>query len=235
MRLNRFLASFGQTSRRKAEEFILQGQVKINGKKVTDLATKVNLSEDLVSLNGQYLYPDHFEKKYIAFHKPRACVTTHSDPEGRTTIYDYLPKLRERLFHVGRLDYHSEGLILITNDGEFCQKMTHPSHGVLKTYEVKVFGKISQSLASKIEKGIIDQNELLKPTSVKILKYLLNKTWLQIQLMEGKNREIRRLCEAFDLEIDRLKRTSIHKLHLGSLKPGDYAFLDKKQVEQLLN
>lgn len=233
MRINKYLASYSNTSRRKAEELIIQGQVKINGKRITNLATQVK-TDDVVSVNGSILYPDQYDHQYIVLNKPRGCITSAFDPEGRSTVYDYVPKLRERLFSVGRLDYDSEGLLLLTNDGDLCQKITHPSHEVRKIYQVKVFGKVNQAILRKMEQGIIDGKDHLKPLKVKYLSELLNKTWLEIHLLEGKNREIRRICEYFGFEIDRLKRVSINNLSLENLKPGDFYFIDKKKLNNLL-
>ncbi len=230
VRLQKAIADAGVTSRRKAETLITAGLVRVNNQIVKTLGTKVDIEEDVIAVQGKLVDPRATQHLYILFHKPRGCVTTVSDPEGRPTVMEYLPKLGARLYPVGRLDYLSEGLLLFTNDGEFTQKILHPKYEIEKTYEVKVFGHVDSELLKRLRRGIHSPVGYLEPSSVRILKFLPHKTWLEIKLKEGKNREIRRLCEELGLTIDKLRRMAIGELNIGNLAPGKFDFLTKKQI-----
>ena len=209
IRLQKYIADAGITSRRKAEDLILQGRVEVNGDIVRELGVKVHKNDDVVTVDGDTISPSRVEKIYVVFHKPRGCMTTLNDPEGRKTVMDYLGDITERIYPVGRLDYLSEGLLLLTNDGEFANHIIHPSGNITKVYEVKIFGAVNSDILKSLRKGVQTEVGFLKPQSVRVIKQLNSKTWLEFRLTDGKNREIRRLCEAVGLTIDKLKRVAI--------------------------
>ncbi|MGB0452670.1 MAG: pseudouridine synthase [Bacteriovoracaceae bacterium] len=230
IRLQKYIADSGITSRRKAEELMLEGRVTVNGKKWTQLGSKINPQTDAVCVDGDPIDPRLNEKVYLVFHKPRGVITSVSDPEGRKTVLDFVSNITSRIYPVGRLDYLSEGLLLMTNDGELAQQISHPSYRVPKVYEVKVFGHVDLSLLKAMKKGVQTEVGKIRPESVRVIKQLPSKTWLEIRLMEGKNREIRRLCDAFNITIDKLKRVAIGNLSIQGIKPGSYDMYSKKQL-----
>ncbi|MBF0363618.1 MAG: rRNA pseudouridine synthase [Oligoflexia bacterium] len=230
VRLHKLIADGGVTSRRKAEELILQGRVSVNGVVVKELGIKVNPKEDIVTVDEKDICADYIERVYVVFNKPRGCVTTLSDPQGRPTVMDYLGSIKERIYPVGRLDFYSEGLLLLTNDGDLANKIMHPKHNVSKVYEVKVFGRLDERLLLKLRGGANVDGEFLKPKKVDVVKFLPNKTWLRFELCEGKNREIRKLCEVVGLTVDKLKRISIGELTIDNLAPGKYYYISKREL-----
>ena len=234
VRLQKFIADCGITSRRKAEEFIIQGRVQVNGERITQLGTKVDPSMDAVSVDGELLESRKVERLYLVMNKPRGIMTTLHDPEGRKTIIDLIPEVTERVYPVGRLDYLSEGLLILTNDGETANKIIHPSSSINKVYEVKVFGAVTELILKNLRKGVHTEVGFLKPKAVRVIKQLENKTWLEFRLEDGKNREIRRLCEACDLTVDKLKRIAIGGLAVEGIKPGGYRFVTKKQLMNMI-
>ena len=229
VRLQKYIADCGITSRRKAEELILQGRVKVNERVLTQMGTKVNPATDIVSVDGEMIDRQTVDHVYLVMNKPRSCVTTVSDPQGRKTVMDLVP-IKTRVYPIGRLDYLSEGLLLLTNDGELGNKILHPSFGVTKTYEVKVFGRVNEILLRKLRDGVQTSEGFLKPKAVRILEYLPNKTWLEFRLTEGKNREIRRICEACGVTIDKLRRVAIGNLSINGIKPGEWEYITKRQL-----
>ncbi len=235
VRLQKYIADCGITSRRKAEELIQAGKVKVNDEVVLEMGVKVNPNADVVQVNGQYIDHSLVNKIYVLMNKPRGCVTTVSDPEGRKTVMDYCQIVSERIYPVGRLDYLSEGVLLLTNDGDFAQEVIHPSKGIVKTYEVKVFGQVTEALIKKIKKGVEVEGIFLKPESVRVVGFLQNKTWLEFKLAEGKNREIRKICEAFGLTVDKLKRVAIGGLTCEGIAPGKIRVLNKRQLLDAIN
>jgi 23S rRNA pseudouridine2605 synthase len=234
IRLQKYIADSGVTSRRKAEQLILAGRVKLNGNTVTELGTKVDCEEDVVMVNGEIINRDAVDHLYLVLNKPRAYMTTVSDPEGRPTVMDLTDRIKKRIYPVGRLDYLSEGLLLMTNDGEIANKIMHPKYEVEKVYEVKVFGKVNEILLNKLRKGVAAEDGLLKPKSVRVIEQLPNKTWLEFRLVEGKNREIRRICEAVEVTIDKLRRVAIGALSIQGIQPGEWRFITKKELLQAL-
>lgn len=229
IRLQKYIADCGVTSRRKAEELITDGKVSVNGIKVTEQGIKVDPKEDVVEVNGTMIDVLTVDHVYIMMNKPRGYVTTVSDPEGRKTVMDLIP-IKTRVYPVGRLDYLSEGLLLFTNDGDLANKIMHPSFEITKTYEVKVFGKVSAVLLKKLRAGVQDGKDFLQPKGVRVIEQLPNKTWLEFRLDEGKNREIRRICEACGLTIDKLKRVAIGSLTINNTKPGTWEYLTKTDL-----
>jgi len=208
--------------------------VTVNGLVVVELGTKVNPELDVVAVDDKVIDLASIEKVYVLLNKPRAYVTTTSDPEGRKTVMDLVWGIPTRLYPVGRLDYLSEGLLLMTNDGEMANKIMHPRYEVTKVYEVKVFGHVNEALLEKIRKGVMTEDGLMKPKSVRIIEQLPNKTWLEFRLAEGKNREIRKICEAMDLTVDKLRRVAIEGLTIQGLPVGQFIFLSKKELLKAL-
>lgn len=234
VRLQKVIADCGVTSRRKAEGLILDGRVEVNGRVVTELGTKVNPHSDVVQVDGNTLELMAVDKVYIVMNKPRAYMTTLSDPEGRPTVMDLIFGVKQRIFPVGRLDYLSEGLLILTNDGDLANMIMHPKYEVEKVYEVKVFGHVNEGILAKIKRGVMTEDGLLKPKSIRVIEQLPNKTWLEFRLNEGKNREIRKICDAVELTVDKLRRVAIEGLNIQSLSPGRYMFTTKKELLKAL-
>jgi 23S rRNA pseudouridine2605 synthase len=234
VRLQKVIADCGVTSRRKAEGLILDGRVAVNGIVVTELGTKVNPNVDAIQVDGSTLELAAVEKVYIVMNKPRAYITTLNDPEGRPTVMELIFGVRQRIFPVGRLDYLSEGLLILTNDGDLANMIMHPKYEVEKVYEVKVFGHVNEGILAKIKRGVMTEDGLLKPKSVRVIEQLPNKTWLEFRLNEGKNREIRKICDAVELTVDKLRRVAIEGLNIQSLAPGRYMFTTRKELLKAL-
>ena len=206
----------------------------LNGKVVTEMGTKVKPDSDVVHVDEKMVSTSAIDQVYVLLNKPRACVTTLNDPEGRKTVMDFIWGIPSRIYPVGRLDYLSEGLLLLTNDGEMANKIMHPRYEVTKVYEVKVFGHVNEALMNKIRKGVMTEDGLMKPQSVRIIEQLPNKTWLEFRLNEGKNREIRKICEAMELTVDKLRRVAIEGLTIQGLGVGSFTFLTKKELLKAL-
>lgn len=234
VRLQKYIADCGITSRRKAEEFITQGRVSVNGEVVMELGTKVDPAADVIMVDGALADLQAVEKIYVYVHKPRGYVTTLNDPEGRRTVMDLVKDIPERIYPVGRLDYLSEGLLIMTNDGDVANMIMHPKYDVTKIYEVKVFGSVTDAILTKLKAGALIDEGFVKPQSVRIVKQLPSKTWLEFRLNEGKNREIRKLCEAVGLTVDKLKRVAIENLTIEGVAPGKYRVLTKPQLMNAL-
>lgn len=230
VRLQKFIADAGVTSRRKAEHLIIQGRVTVNGKVVTELGTKVNPHIDAVMVDGSIADLNAVNKVYLMLHKPRGVMTTLNDPEGRETVMDLVKSVSERIYPVGRLDYLSEGLLIMTNDGEVANMIMHPSFNVQKVYEVKVFGSITETILAKLRAGAQLEDGFMKPLSVRVVKQLPTKTWIEFRLNEGKNREIRRLCEHVGLTVDKLKRLAIGGLTVDGVAPGKHRILSRDEL-----
>lgn len=232
-RLQKILSRSGLCSRRKAEELILAGKVKVNGQVVRELGTQADGRKDKIEAGGKVLQPERL--RYFLLNKPDRVITSASDPQGRRTVMDYFPTVRERLFPVGRLDYHSEGLILMTNDGDLDYLLTHPSREVEKVYRVTVRGKLSEALAKKIEKGVRLDDGMTAPCGAKVLSYdkEKNKTVLLMTLHEGKNREIRRIMEHFHYPVFGLERIQYSFLTLEGVARGGSRRLTTEEVKEL--
>ena len=230
IRLHKFIADAGVTSRRKAELLILRGRVQVNGVCITQLGTQVDPHRDVVALDGELIDPRYIQKVYLVLNKPRGYMTTLSDPEGRLTVMDLVHDCTERIYPVGRLDYLSEGLLILTNDGELAQQIIHPSFQLTKVYEVKVFGCINERILKNLRNGVTVRGAFLKPKSVRIIKRLNNKTWLEFRLTDGKNREIREICESLGLTVDKLRRVAIGGLTICGIGPGKYRYMTKRDL-----
>ncbi len=234
-RLQKILATTGISSRRKSEEIILEGRVKVNGKTIYELGVKADLASDLITVDGKSINPDRFNLVYCLLNKPRGCVSTTEDPQGRPTIMDLVKDIPERVYPVGRLDYASEGLMLLTNDGELTNQITHPKNGITKTYAVKVKGRIPESKLQTLRAGVRLDRVLVVPKSVRRWKKLQTKEWIYIEIGEGKYQEVRRLVAAIGFEVDRLRRIAIGNLKLERIPVGKYQLIDEKSIEQVFS
>jgi len=233
-RLQKFLANAGIASRRKCEELILSGKVEVNDKIVTELGTKVT-EKDVIKYNGKIVKPQE-ELVYILLNKPIGYVTTAKDQFGRDTVLD-LVKINKRIVPVGRLDMYTSGALILTNDGEFVNKLTHPKNEINKTYNVTVSGKIIEDEIQKLESGIqIDGGYITKPAKVKILKIDEEKniSRIQITIHEGKNRQVRKMCEAIGKKVLALHRSKIGNIDVKDLKIGTWRYLTSKEVSLLV-
>jgi 23S rRNA pseudouridine2605 synthase len=232
-RLQKIIADMGITSRRKAEEMIGEGRVTVNGKTAV-IGMKADLLRDHIKVDGKLLVSPE-KKVYYIFNKPRGVVTSLSDPEGRPTVNDFLRGIRQRVFPVGRLDYDSEGLLLLTNDGEFTHAVLHPSKKVPKTYLVKIKGVLEDEDIAKLRTGIRLDRSVTAPAKVKRLKKTENNSWIEMTIYEGKKRQIRRMLEKVGHPVIRLIRVRINGLEMGSLQPGSYrriAPAEMKMIEE---
>ena len=231
VRLQKFLSEAGVASRRKAEELITLGKVKVNGH-VAQIGMSVDPKRDKVTVRGKTVVPVK-EKTYIMLHKPRGFVTTMQDELGRKNVSELVKDAGVRLFPVGRLDKDSEGLLFMTNDGEFANLLTHPSSHVNKTYRVTVKGQVVEEQTLAMSQGIeLDDGKTL-PCDCFIAERKTDRTVLIFILHEGRNRQIRRMCEAVGLEVIRLKRTEIAGVKLGMLKQGDWRPLNEREMRRL--
>lgn len=232
MRINKYLAGAGLASRRKCEEYVLNGRVKVDGELISNLAFDVSES-DKVFVDGKLvLLPSKFT--YLMMHKPKGYLTTLSDDRERKTVMDLLPEEFKMLKPIGRLDYNSEGLLLFTNDGEVAQNVMRPAKHVEKTYSVKVEGEVAQSDVVEMEKGVETINgEKFRPCKIKVLEIKDRKTKLEVQITEGKNREIRKIFDKFGYNVIFLKRISIGTIKLGGLTRGTCRLLKPSEIEYL--
>lgn len=225
MRLQKFLASAGIASRRKAEELIRQGEIKINGRVHTEMGYEVK-PKDLVTYKGQAVRPiRHSEHEYWAFFKPGGIVSTVSDPEGRKTIMAFY-KGKRRVYPVGRLDYDSEGLMILTTDGDYAHKMMHPKFEMQKTYLAELSRELSLAELKKLRAGVVIDDYQTRPIGLT----QLDETTYQVELKEGRNRQIRKMLALFDVEVVKLRRIRFGKVSLGKLKPGQMRPLTKEEL-----
>ncbi|PKM81340.1 MAG: pseudouridine synthase [Firmicutes bacterium HGW-Firmicutes-14] len=231
-RLQKYLAHTGVASRRKCEELILAGRVKINGTVVKELGTKVNPGSDIIEVDGK-VFGEKEEKVYILLHKPKGYVTTLRDPQGRPKVVDLLKNVNERVYPVGRLDFETEGLLLLTNDGELTYALTHPKHEIGKTYVALVKGIPDRDKLKRFGKGLRLADGITAPAKVKLLKNMGSNARLEITIYEGRNRQIRRMCETIGHPVLELKRVAIGFLELRGLEEGKYRFLKKDEVQKL--
>ncbi len=231
-RLQKVMASLGIASRRECEKIILAGRVKVNGKVVTELGTKVGPKAYITVDDKSYKKQEY---RYILLYKPRGVVTTMKDPQGRKTVADLITSVPERIFPVGRLDYNTEGALLLTNDGELMQKITHPSHQVVKTYLVEVPGQVPDEKLDILRLGVPLEDGLTAPALVELLARDSNSntTDFKMSIHEGRNRQIRRMCDFIGYPVRSLKRISIANLTLEGLKRGAYRDLTEEEVQYL--
>lgn len=231
MRINKFLAECGLASRRASEKLIQDGLVKINGVRA-ELGSDVDLQADTVTVSGRKVSLPR-KHTYIVFHKPKGCVTTASDDKGRKTIFDFVRLENVRLFPVGRLDYDTEGLLLLTNDGEICNKLMHPSNHIGKTYVAKVEGELTQDDVKALLDGVeLDDGEA-EASRVRVLEVKDGLSKVEITIFEGRNRQIKRMFESIGKNVVFLKRTKVGEIRLGGLPRGDYRYLNEREMKYL--
>lgn len=231
VRLQKFLADAGVASRRAAEQFILAGRVTVNGQAARLLGTKVDPDHDQVAVDGKLIRPKKLI--YVALNKPPGCVCSRNDELNRPTIYSLLPREWETVQSVGRLDFNSEGLIFLTNDGQFALRLTHPRYGVRKKYLASVEGEVTPKMLELFKHGIFHEGEKLKALAARIVSGTRHKSVVELELGEGKNREVRRLFESQAVTVKKLQRTQIGKIRLGELKPGKWRTLNAVEIKTL--
>ncbi len=230
-RLQKILARAGVASRRKAEEYIVSGRVRVNGKVVTELGTKADPARDHIKVDGKLLQPAR-NLVYLAMNKPRGVVTTVSDPEGRKTVMSLLKRAHAGVYPVGRLDYHSEGLLLLTNDGDFAARITAPATHLVKVYHVKANGPLTPEQEEKFCHGVPLHGRRTRPAKIRLIKRARN-PWYEIELTEGRTNQIRLMFQYFGRLVEKLRRTQIGPLRLGVLKAGEYRPLTSEELTRL--
>ncbi|MGA3095200.1 MAG: pseudouridine synthase [Bryobacteraceae bacterium] len=230
-RLQKILSQVGVASRRQAERIIQEGRVAVNGAVVTELGSKADLERDHIKVDGRLI---HAPKRllYIALHKPDDTVTTVSDPQGRATVMDLLRGVKERVYPVGRLDYHSEGLLLLTNDGELANAILSASTHLPKTYLIKANGSLTPEQEQQFREGLPISGQRTLPAGLKLVHRAVN-PWYEVRLFEGRNNQIRLMFKHLGLLVEKLKRVRIGPLDLGPLKPGQFRYLSEEEVRKL--
>ncbi|NQU21103.1 MAG: rRNA pseudouridine synthase [Candidatus Nealsonbacteria bacterium] len=230
-RLQKVLAAAGVGSRRQCEELILAGRVEVDRKMVTELGTRVDPTDQEIRLDGQAL--PKTKRVYYALNKPTGVVSTNSDPAGRPRVIDLIPSQKARLFTVGRLDFHSEGLILVTNDGELANRLTHPRYGVEKTYRVQVAGRPTREILAKLRQGVRLAEGFARVEGVRVKSRHKESAILEMVLREGRNREIRRVLARVGHKVLRLVRVAVGPVKLGNLPPGEHRQLTRDELAAL--
>jgi 23S rRNA pseudouridine2605 synthase len=230
-RLQKVLAASGVASRRKAEQLILDGRVRVNGELVSVLGVKVDPSIDRITVDGR---PVEMEKKvYCLLYKPSGVITTVSDPQGRKTVIDLLNNIRERVFPVGRLDSDTSGVLLLTNDGELAHALLHPRHQIEKVYRAVVEGAVTRETVRQLATGVVLEDGITFPAKVRVVSRGKNQTVLELSIHEGRNRQVRRMCAAVGHPVIRLERIRFAGLTVEGLRPGQWRRLDEKEVARL--
>jgi 23S rRNA pseudouridine2605 synthase len=230
-RLQKILSQAGVASRRQAEKLIVEGRVTVNGSAVTELGSKADLERDHIKVDGRLLHAPK-SMVYLALHKPNNTVTTVSDPEHRATVMDLLHGVKERVYPVGRLDYHSEGLLLLTNDGELANAIMSAATHLPKTYIVKIKGTLTPDQEQKFREGVPLGGRRTMPAGLKLIREADN-PWYEVRLVEGRHQQIRMMFKHFGHLVEKLKRVRIGPLELGSLKPGEFRHLGSEEVQKL--
>lgn len=236
-RLQKIIAAAGIASRREAEDLIREGQVTVNGRVVTELGSKADPERDHVKVRNRLITRPE-GKRYILLNKPREVMTTSSDPEGRPTVIELLKGVKERVFAVGRLDYHSEGLLILTNDGELANRLTHPKYGCEKTYHVKVKGVPDDSSLQKLRKGISLDGRKTRPCQIERIRTTgkrqdPNNSWLEVRLREGRTQQIRRMFKLVGHPVQRLRRVAISSIEDPKLGYGEWRDLTEEELARL--
>ncbi len=232
MRINKFLSQCGFGSRRKTEELITEGLVKVNGQLCMELSTDIDPANDTVTVSGKKAVIDD-ERLYIVLNKPKHYLVTADDPFNRRTVFDLLPDFKGRIFPIGRLDYDSEGLLLLSNDGEFSQMIQHPTHKIPKTYKVIVKGTLDDKQIMRLRKGVELDGTMTMPAKVFVRAGKTDNTVLKMTIFEGRNRQIRRMVELVGSEVVSLKRLQVGSVKLGKLPTGMWRFLETNELRSL--
>lgn len=234
MRLNKYIAQCGFSSRRKADEYIVKGAVKVNNEVIKELGYQVDAEKDKVTIDNNPINIQTEFFTYIIFHKPKGCICSASDDRKRKTIFDYIDFPNVRLFSVGRLDYNTEGLLLLTNDGDLANKLMHPSYEIEKRYIVKINSQIKESELATIRKGVtLEDGYKTLPAKVRVLQKLKDATKLEVTIKEGKYRQIHRMFDAVKKEVIFLKRVDYGPLHLGGVPRGGYRELNQFEIDSI--
>jgi 23S rRNA pseudouridine2605 synthase len=234
VRLQKVIAGAGVSSRRKAEQLIAEGRVTVNGQVVRELGTRVDPERDHVKVDGRHLRAAE-PYAYLILNKPKNYVSSLSDPEGRPTIKDLLPGVHLRMFPVGRLDFDSEGLMLLTNHGELAQALLHPRYHVAKTYLIKVKGILTDEEIRQLEKGVLLDDGMTAPAIVQKVRKAPENSWLEITIHEGRKHQVKRMLEAVRHPVLKLKRVKFGPLHLDDLPTGEYRYLTDREANSLRN
>ena len=234
IRLQKVLASAGVASRRASEILIAEGRVEVNGKVVVEQGRRVDPERDTIRVDGSRIPPPRHHQ-YLVLNKPRGVVSTMEDPEGRRSLSEFLPRKSQRLFHVGRLDTDTEGLILLTNDGEFAHRLAHPSYEVPKTYLAEVAGRVDPRTIRRLEKGVRLDDGPVTPDRVRLVAATDSQSMLTVTLHEGRNRIVRRMMDSVGHPVNRLARTGIGPVRLGQLKVGTARELTREELGALLD
>jgi 23S rRNA pseudouridine2605 synthase len=232
-RLQKLISKAGITSRRAAEELILNGRVTVNGIVVIELGSKADPAVDRIAVDGK---PLQFSAKhmYILLNKPTGYITALKDSQGRPLVTDLLKGVEERVYPVGRLDYNTEGLLLLTNDGDWANRLMHPRHEVEKEYHVRVRGKVLDQQLKRMAGGVELEEGITAPAVVRMVKSSDQNDWISVTIHEGRNRQVRRMCEVVSLSVVRLRRVRYGSLEIGALKPGQFRYLTEAEVKGLL-
>ena len=231
-RLQKYMADCGVASRRHAEELITKGFVKVNGNVVTELGTKIDEKKDVVEYKGKVIKPEN-KKVYIMLNKPEGYVTTARDQFNRPTVLDLIKDVKERLVPVGRLDYDTSGLLILTNDGDAVYKLTHPKNEINKVYEAKLFGVPDSNTINLFRNGIMIDGKKTRPAKIELLRVDGRFSWCTITIHEGRNRQVRKMCQAARHPVATLRRVAEGEIYLGELKKGEWRYLTNKEIRYI--
>ena len=236
MRINKYIALCGVASRRKAEELILASKVKVNDNIVKELSYQVDEENDVVKVDDKIIKEEN-KLVYILLNKPEGYITTVKDQFDRESVLDLVTDIKERVYPIGRLDYETSGLLLLTNDGDLTYKLTHPKHEVDKTYVARVKGKLTPDEIKMFKSGLKIEDYVTAPAKLKVIRYdeKTNVSLLEIKIHEGKNRQVRKMCKAINHPVLRLKRTAMGKIRIGECEIGKYRYLTEDEIKYLKN
>ena len=236
MRINKYIALCGVASRRKAEELILAGRVTVNDEVMTELSYKVDEENDIVKVDDKLIKEEN-KLVYILLNKPEGYITTVKDQFDRPSVLDLVSDIKERVYPIGRLDYETSGLLLLTNDGDLTYKLTHPKHEVDKTYVARVKGKLTKEEIERFKTGLKIEDYTTAPAKLKVIKYdeQRDSSLLEIKIHEGKNRQVRKMCKAINHPVLRLRRSAMGKIKLGDCEIGKYRYLTEDEIKYLKN
>ena len=236
MRINKYIALCGVASRRKAEELILAGRVTVNDEVMTELSYKVDEENDIVKVDDKLIKEEN-KLVYILLNKPEGYITTVKDQFDRPSVLDLVSDIKERVYPIGRLDYETSGLLLLTNDGDLTYKLTHPKHEVDKTYVARVKGKLTKEEIERFKTGLKIEDYTTAPAKLKVIKYdeQRDSSLLEIKIHEGKNRQVRKMCKAINHPVLRLRRSAMGKIKIGDCEIGKYRYLREDEIKYLKN